>query len=1259
MTTLPPDDASSLLVPIFLDAWVVYSQNQTAYTWYTANYGQLEVFQSPLPAPLTPPNYTPPNGVHLHWALPDALTHGHTPPGGGAIEFPLVPNRWLIARFNSPQNAPWQCTLWVVQSDYADSDGSSTYLDPFNASDLQVAPDQATVTNVQNTKLGKSYTIGTWDAQPQPDGTLFLKAVGPANVSFSAYVPFVQDVFSFVDTDLPAEGTGLYTYTYLVVGWYSDPGTGDPLRGVTSFDPQVWKSEAEWQGQSEEERFRTLLQYMQWSVQADPGAPTPSTSLYHGLVVDVQWPPSTVPPANGGIDLQNVAVAVGNTGVDALAALIQAQTGEQSTAGETLAELVQAALYDLLDDYTVPGGAALIREQTERAWFGSDPGGVVWNAVSSVPQAAGQSPSSPNLTPAQSAALNQQLAVLNQSQRELDAARRQLTSLQGQFYMIWLKVGMGNSTRFNDAPPHTFPPWQTLKANLANPIYPDLANQVWDQLCLVNQAQAQLPSATDNAAATAWANQNWSFPNPNGGTQTLSELGLALKAGVMPNFWHPNDPVVLIAGLGRSQKHGADGRYNKDGTLTCRLPGRTITGLRIPSEPTLDVATLRAGGVTLDPYQTYSSIPSIPTLVHEAFLVDPQNAPAMAKAIGGNATTIGNAINGRLQGDPGAPAWLGTPPAPFAIRLWQQAWTPLFLEWSVNYYPTGSGSNQERTYAAADWQFDGEHYKWAGTGYDPNYVLNCQGRTLLTAQAPVLFKAKIEQYLANNLSIDSQQLEALLATVGDWDLLSQSLSGLMDQLITMVPQELLPPPRLLGAEALQCPRPTSGTPKPSVWTLIGGQFQQMPLLQGKAQNINYFYPIRGGFLVFENLQVVDAFGQTFVFDFEQGFEPTLGSDLTPSQPPQSPTLPLGTMQLTPRLIQSARLDLGFLANDGTGNDAVVSGNPNAICGWLLPNHLDGAIAVYDADGVALGELVAQPAPDNWLPRPGPPGDNPPPQTPDDIVNTALREVVTSFAAQTADVFNDLLQVIDETLWMVDPLGGRKDQFLSVLIGRPLAVVQVSLQLELRGDPVYNQLWDYTLDPKQHKALWRDTGGVENVSFPVRLGSLELRDDGVIGYLLPAENNATFHAVHCPDEMSTDDTFVSPIVGPQGQYQGNIALQCQGPSVTATLIIDPRGSVHAYTGILPVLSAQLPPHAIETFVKQLQVTFQTGPVIADPGTLRIPEPAESHGVWSWIQRVGPPTNWESDQIVDADDKARLPDGGLQLREGWLQLSALDE
>ncbi len=41
-------------------------------------------------------------GVHLHWALPDALTRGENRPGktGAArkLTFPAVPNRWLVTR---------------------------------------------------------------------------------------------------------------------------------------------------------------------------------------------------------------------------------------------------------------------------------------------------------------------------------------------------------------------------------------------------------------------------------------------------------------------------------------------------------------------------------------------------------------------------------------------------------------------------------------------------------------------------------------------------------------------------------------------------------------------------------------------------------------------------------------------------------------------------------------------------------------------------------------------------------------------------------------------------------------------------------------------------------------------------------------------------------------------------------------------------------------------------------------------------------
>jgi hypothetical protein len=113
-----------------------------------------------------------------------------------------------------------------------------------------------------------------------------------------------------------------------------------------------------------------------------------------------------------------------------------------------------------------------------------------------------------------------------------------------------------------------------------------------------------------------------------------------------------------------------------------------------------------------------------------------------------------------------------------------------------------------------------------------------------------------------------------------------------------------------------------------------------------------------------------------------------------------------------------------------------------------------------------------------------------------------------------------------------------------------------------------------------------------------------------------------------------------------------------------MLVDPRGSVHAYTGVLPVVSAALPGQLVEEFIRELQVTFRTGPVIADPGTLRIPQPAEQHGVWSWVQAVAPPSGsqgakWAETSIVDADDRARMPDAQLQLREGWLRLSGLSE
>jgi hypothetical protein len=1266
-----PADASSLLVPIQLDAWVVTSQNQQPLAYYFADYTRLRNFQSPIPDPFDVSTAArPATGVHLHWALPDALTHGRQSSATSSVTFPLVPNRWVVVRFG-PTDTSRACTMWVIQSDYTGAgatSGTSAFLDPNQATymDVDVGTGSTTI-ELKTAGLGRNHTITEWQAMGEPGGPLFLQAVGPGNVTFAAYEPFVRDVFSFVDSSLPAEGTGLYHYTYLVVGYYSDPSAGDPLRGVNVYDPSIWPDQNVWSGETSAQRFQDILAAMEWSTSSVPSTP-PMTSLYHGLVSQVQWPYNSDQVQNP----PQVEVTVGNSSISALAAVVQsrAQAMNLPTAGPELAELIEAAMLDMLEDYGKPGGSTLVQERIRDAWFGSAPGGTVWTVVSVTPRTSTDSAKPPQLTAAQTAALDAQLGALNASQYELDRRRRVLLSQQFRLYLTWWKLAQATSYGWGMAP-QTTPPLLNLVAFLQQELAPGgatLFQQTWTEYCWVATQQGQLPSPTDRTAANAWADTNWRFADANGTPITLAGLGLELKAGTAPPFSHANDPVLLFGEAGRSQKYGEGGRFTDDGTLRCRVPGEVITGIAIPGQPAINGQTVQS---ILNTCPSYSGIASIPSLLDEALLVDPGSGPLIAETVNGSAATIGAAIAALVQGTQTTATWIGTPPLPFAVQVWQQPWIPILLEWELRFYPTGAGGGPERRFALSDWVFDGSQYTWAGTGFDPNYFIPYEGRTILTPQAPLVFQSKIARYLKNHPDADSPQLEQLIASVGSWDLLSQSLSGFTMQLETLLTQQAFPPTPV-NDPTVPCP---PGSTPPSITALVGDEYHAVPMLQGTGLPVNYFNPVRAGLVVLDTLQIVDSFGQTLqaaVPNTGQGFQPLLAAGLAPTNVPAN--LPYGAFQLPPRLVQGARLEITFLANDGSGQDVTASSNPNAICGWVLPNHLDGALAFYDGNGVLQGELISVPAPANWRPRPGDPGATPPPASPADIPNVALRQVVQSIAAQSAEVFEDVLETIDETLWMLDPLGGRKDQFLSVLIGRPLAIVQARLELSLNGLASVNQLWNSTVTPQTagppSSYQWaNDDGGLETLKFPVRLGSLDLRDDGLIGYYLPDAEQpcGTLYAVHVPGDLSAGDAYIKPILNQSGSvpaYQGDIQLTPQpdsasggGRSVLVTLLLDPRGTVHAYTGILPTATGALPASAVEDFVRDLKVTFRAGPILAAPGTLRTPKPAEAHGVWQWIQRSAPGT-WESDQIVDATDQALLPEGSLTIRDGWLQLSDAD-
>lgn len=428
----------TLLVPVALEALVVnnYVQDEIPFTLWSPSYENLNQFIPVFPDPVFPGPNTQTNpakrGVHLHWVLPDAFTNefrtsGTTTGVNNSQQtnaFPLVPNRWLVARIvPGTSTTTGTCKAWMIQSDYYDPNpngttGTSPYLNPFPTIPGAIV----------QTTLGQKHDLESW-VEPNP-AQLFLQAIGPANITFAAYTHNVENVFAFVDdlSDLPNANSGV-NLTYVVMGWYSNP-TEDLIHD--------WTTAEDWE---------KLMQKLNWAIPAglDNNSPVeslPKQSLCQGMIYDVQWQTNTLPnnPGQGAnADPNKMSVAVGNKGIDAFTALLESVA---QNSGKTInPELMEAFQYNLLPELDQPDGAAQIDLKVQQAWFGSTPGGILWQIVSA--QRADltktdQPQSQP--TPAQEA----KLATLNQAQVQLDQDRRRLQSLQQQLYDIWWKNGNAN-----------------------------------------------------------------------------------------------------------------------------------------------------------------------------------------------------------------------------------------------------------------------------------------------------------------------------------------------------------------------------------------------------------------------------------------------------------------------------------------------------------------------------------------------------------------------------------------------------------------------------------------------------------------------------------------------------------------------------------------------------------------------------------------------------------------------------------------------
>ncbi len=1140
-------------------------------------------------------------GIHLHWAAPDALTHGT--PGDDGVTFPALPNRWLVSRL-LVQGGTCTAKHWIMESDTL----SPKPPGPAQSPTLPVDDD------TQNFRYLGVWEVfdGSWREPGSTIHTLFgspLHAVASGDIAFAALYPNSRNVFGFYDAgaDISVTGGAAAELAYVVTGWFSDPAN-DPLTGGPA--PEA------------------LQASMRWTYTA--GGTAPSYSLYSGVVQGLQWNPATRYVHDDRPPVQ-VDLAVGNNPAEALAAYFRGLNHPSLPLFEQLFTAFETGLLSTFKQ-PQPGMLGTLAETIHERGFSGMDAGTIHTIVAAVPPAPPEGAPAPvddemasNLPLPLADALN----LLNQLQQQCDLASLEVGQYQWQLFADWYRL-------FQVDPNYQTEAFNSLSRRL----------DLWGAI-QQNLATAQAALAAQTAVVTPMLGKTWE-----------------LKEIPAPRFWQPSEPVVLMAGpeIAAARRHGGDGRFDAAGYLVCRLTSAVVTA-----------ATVAVGSpVTISAGQFSAALPPAPNglphpdataaLVAEACILDSVMGAALA---GGTAAALATALAQVLAGtaEAGNPytAFTGTPPSPVEVQWWEgeNPWLPLIMLWEADFQPflaTATPGGQLNAYPATfftgNFALDPDApgcIAYTGTATDPQtlgFAQKLTGSSVLSATSADNLEALLEAYLPRN---PDTTLQAILGQLQETNILMQALTGFNAAL-------------LMRQQSLQLSVGVSPD-APFTYRSRTRQVQAVitdptivpplaPLYNGS------FNPLRAGYMKLA-LRIVDTFGEkrsvavgnVYMAD---PLTTRFGGQVEPS-----------IAYLQPRLAQGARVLFRWLSADSAELDEMNSHPATSpVCGWLLTNHLQQGLFVYNAQGRPLGSVTVN-GDQTALVWQSAPGDD---RTIDQDVatvmayeNVHLRDFVVALAASTVGYFQALWAAVDHAGSFTVPPASDSGAGLGVLVGQPVALAQASLLLELQGITAYNQGWETRVPGDS----FRDTdNGLGGVQFPAVLGDLSELDDGLVGYFKMGNAGydfSTFYTEAAAGPGATGVVQPSPtnvLLTPSSTPEGSL------PSVVAgeqklLMLLDPRAGVHVTTGILPTQFVQIPAEQYADTLRGLEVAFLTTPVLKPLSGLALPLAAESGYTWSWVEeaQAAGTSQWVVTPDVDAPAAGAVWQYTPQTAtEGWLRLNA---
>ena len=1196
-----------------------------------------------------------PAGVHLHWAMPDALLAGAHDEAAKSLALPRLPDRWAVVRTLQPVGSR-QIRLrgWVIDA-----------------------------------RTGAVAPLSTFTGTPPAGGVPYEPLDGAAGGSLMWTASYTASAgrFGFHDPlDDLAGGTERFEgdqAVYTVAGWWSDVAA-DPLGAVEGM-----------------QRLDARLAELGWHVvhdgddealvEEDPRVTR--TRARMGMRSPADAPPATVKGADG----RTIAGALDQVTFEAKVPVSEAAEVILTPALPRYACLVHGSVLGVpvgalpgADDRPAAGslGVALGQDLDDVATaFGAR----VLNLD------AAHRRSAETLIAAFTSGLIEQLGTPDGLE---DLAEREhgdgFWSLPG----TPLPAAKADRLRAEDSAP-VGPLTVGRKGRAAQPQERLEATLAWsDPLTLHAAGSGKTHAARAGETKVA------------AGGKELAEAREVERPA--PRYFRPQPPMLALRGARPNHRHHGDGLYDDSGTLRCRYPRECVPGISgvvagAAVVPTLgsgavpaEVLTVVREAVVINPYgyrwlAAAGAPPGSSGTVATAYLN--RVGAEMVRLYGTDGRYDGTShlaarlrqvgapgrggAAGRAAGRAAAASWQqvssggsmvdrqvaqelakhslleGTAPSPVAITTWRQPWVPLWLEWRVALDGTDS---------VAGWELSGLDLEPAAAApQQPGRAVTrtFTGRSALGQGAATTLQRAIRRWIEAEQQRDATDAPSLptsdqdaLARLGDLlaplDMVSASLDGIREQLLGI----------------------------PYVGVLDRGTGTD-PLPKATGDPV----PLFGGTLLLAALRLVDAFGRVLEVPAAALAGTATTLDLEVAGKP-------GTILLRPRVQHLARwlfrlVDASQPAPTDPADlrEAFVDqldpdGGVNPVAGFLLPDHIDEELEAFTVAGLAIGQLGhdAVTGAVTWEPAPGrplPPDAGPLAGLPAGarIAGEIAAGLVQADAAARSlptppagSALTALLRAIDTTLWTVDTFAAVGSPTVAGLVGRPVAVVRAALRLDAPDDLTEVDV----VAPGGAPARLAAFGALAGQRFPVRLGALTRSDDSLLGFYVD-DDYAHLHLVDRVIAAQALDSGrhrgqlgllgavtappVDPLAHPYVVPDGTVWLR-PGQTVRLTMLMLPLGRVHLTSGVLPRKQLGLSDEWVTPGLRRLVPSVRVGPVLVDPAEIRLPLVTLLGEHQTFTRRTGPLT-WRDDPIVAATQTAYLPRLPHEVQEGWVRVSPAEE